>query len=476
MKRRKFFHITSVSVAGLGLAASCSNGKTPADTKRGGGQVIKEIPGYRKNVNSELPKDNQKSANDTVVLALIGAGAHGINLTLQAAKLNENIRFKYICDVDDTRGGLAISELKKMQGFEPVRTRDMRKVFDDKEIDGVIIATPGQWHALATVWACQAGKDVYVEKAISLSIHEGQQMALAAQKYGRVVQCGTQNRSAEYAFSARDYIKNGGLGDITAVHVRGLLNGPVPFNEKEDSAAPETIDWDMWLGPAPKVPYNLSRNKSWYYYWDYGVGLAMEDMSHQVDLARLVLGNPGLPKSVYCAGGRYFFNDNRETPDYQMATCDFGDYVMTLQAGECAPYMEKSGPGVRFTENFPEWGQNATRIEILGTKRMMYIGRMGGGWQVQDKGGEIVAQEPGLYSLAPHLKNYIDCIRTREQANGGIAEGHKSSVLIHLANLSYRAGNKQILFSPEYEAVLNDSKVQELAGRGYRKGFELPEV
>ncbi len=135
--------------------------------------------------------------------------------------------------------------------------------------------------------------------------------------------------------------------------------------------------------------------------------------------------------------------------------------------------MKKSGPEIRFSDDFPEWPQNATRIEILGTERMMYVGRMGGGWQVFDKGGQIVAQESGYYPLKAHIKNFIDCMRSRNQPNGNIIEGHNSSVLIHLANLSYRAGNSQLLFSPEYEAITNNNEMQALSRQPNRKGFEV---
>ena len=473
MKRRKFFQVSSLSVAGLGLAASCSNSNSSSESELTKNNAPLKAPDYRQNIKTKFPTTNQKSANDTVVLALIGAGGHGTKLTLDTTELNINTKFKYVCDVDDTRGGRAISELKKIQGFEPIRVKDMRKIFDDKEVDGVIIATPGHWHALATIWACQAGKDVYVEKCISHDIYEGQQMIKAAMKYDRIVQCGMQNRSADYILKARDYIKSGELGEIVAVHVKGLYPGPIPFNLKEDTPAPDTLDWDMWLGPAPKVPYNVSRNKSWLYYWDYAAGGSMVDLIHQLDMARLVMDNPGLPKSVYSAGGRYFFDDNRDVPDYMMTTFDFGDHVWTLQVGDVAPYMKKSGPDVRFTEKFPDWKQNSTRVEIIGTKRMMYVGRMGGGWQVFDKDGEIAAQETGYYPLKPHLQNFVDCVRSRDLPNGNIVEGHKSSVLVHLANLAYRMDNKQLLFSPEYEAILNDAKAQELTKREYRSGFKI---
>jgi predicted dehydrogenase len=474
MKRRKFFQLAATGAAGISIASACKSSNNNTTQSDQGTPVPNEIPDYRKNIKTTFQAGKGKAPSDKVITALIGAGSWGSNLILEAAKSGENIRIKHVCDVDDTRGGYAIAELEKIQGFRPIAVRDMRKVYDDKEIDGVFIETPEHWHALASIRACQAGKDVYVEKTVSHSIFEGQQMIKAAMKYERIVQCGTQNRSAEYALTARDYIKSGELGDIVSVHVREMLDGPVPFNEKEDTDAPGTIDWDMWLGPAPKVPYSISRNKSWMYYWDYSGGPVTSGGSiHQLDMARLILGNPDFPGSVYCAGGRYFFNDKRDIPDYQMSTFDYGNFVLTLETGECTPYMQKEGADVRFGNIYPKWMQNSTRIDILGTKRMMYVGRMGGGWQVFDKDERLVTQDKGIFPLKAHILNYIDCIRTRKQPNGNIVEGHRSSVLIHLANLAYRAGNRQLLFSPEYEAIMNDNDAAAISRLTYRQGFEI---
>jgi hypothetical protein len=157
-----------------------------------------------------------------------------------------------------------------------------------------------------------------------------------------------------------------------------------------------------------------------------------------------------------------------------MTTFDYGNFVLTLQSGEFTPYMAKSSLEIRHGDGFPEWKQNSTKIEIYGTERMMYVGRMGGGWQVYDKDGQIVAQESGLFPLKAHMGNFIDCIRSRNQPNGNIVEGHKSASLAHLANLSYRAGKKQLYFSGEMETITNDQKARELAEGTYRKGFELP--
>lgn len=478
MKRRKFFQTASYGAAGLAMATSCKSSKSDnhtLDSGAGNIPIKKEIPEYRSMIKSSFAGGKTRTASDKLVIALIGAGSWGTNIIIEAAGLNENIRVKYICDVDDTKGGRAVAEVEKIQGFKPLLVRDMRKIFDDKEVDGVFIATPQHWHALATIWACQAGKDVYVEKCISHSIYEGQKMIQAAMKYERIVQCGTSNRSADYGFTARDYIKSGELGEIVTVNAMELTDGPVPFNEKEDTPAPDTLDWDMWLGPAPVVSYNISRHKSWPYYWDYSGGSAFGNgVIHQVDMLRLALDNPGFPKSVYCTGGRYLYNDKRDVPDYQIAVYDYGNFVMTLQAGEFTRYLDKTPPEVRFGDVFPEWQQNATKIEIYGTKRMMYLGVMGGGWQVFDRNKKIVASDKGIYPLKANLKNYFDCIRSRKQPNGNIIQGHYSAALIHLANLSYRAGCKQLLFSPEYETILNDSTAQELDQPLNRKGFEIP--
>jgi predicted dehydrogenase len=456
------------------MAASCTNQKKDTGSGISEADLPEELPSYRNSKPASGTPVAQRSANDKLVVALIGAGHHGIRVILEAAGLGENIHVKYICDVDDTRGGYGITELEKIQGSLPVRVRDMRTVLDDKEVDAVFIATPEHWHGLATMWACQAGKDVYVEKCISHTIEEGQQMIETARKYNRIVQCGTQNRSSDYAYKAREYIKSGELGDLISVHIKEMLNGPIPFMEKEESKAPDTIDWDMWLGPAPKAPYSVSRNKSWHYYWDYAGGHVTAGGSiHQVDMARLVLDDPGFPRSVFCSGGRYFFNDERDVPDYQMTTFDYGNFTLTLETGECTPYMKKTPPETRLSDDFPEWMQNSTRIEILGTKRMMYVGRMGGGYQVFDKDAQIVAQEPGYYPLKAHIKNFLDCVRSRNEPNGNLVEGHNSSVLIHLANLSYRMGNKQLVFSPEYEVITNDSEARELSRLNYREGFEI---
>ena len=414
------------------------------------------------------------STNEKVVLALIGAGGRGTQLILSMQKCCPNVEVKYICDVDNERGGRAINELGKQQKMKVLQVEDMRRIFDDKEVDAVVIATPEHWHALATIWACQAGKDVYVEKNISLTISEGRKMADAAKKYKRIVQCGTQNRSASYAFSARDYIQSGKLGKVVLVKNYCMLPGSKPWFLKPDSDVPKGLNWDMWLGPSPKVPYNISRHKAWYDWWAYSGGLALAgDASHVMDLARMVMGDPASPKSVFCAGGRVLYNDRRDIPDNQTITFDFGSFPMTCESSYYGNYLSKSSTEVRYGKVFPDWHLNADRIEIYGTKAMMYLGRHGAGWQVMGEDSKVIAQEKGYFPDEVHQQDFIQSIRTRKVPNASIEQGQRSATLVHLANLSYRSGEKQLYFDGVNELILNSDSANLLDKRDYRKGFEI---
>lgn len=419
-----------------------------------------------------------KSANDKVVLALIGAGGRGTFIILGIQKSAPGVEVKYVCDVDRERGGRAISELEKQQKVKPVWIEEMRQAMDDKDVDGIVIATPEHWHALATIWACQAGKDVYVEKNISLNITEGRKMAEAARKYNRIVQCGWQNRSAEYNMFVRDYLKAGKLGKISLLKINYILPGAgnKPLLVKEDADVPAGLNWDMWLGPAPERPYNLSRHKSYNEFWDYSCGILMADCSHAIDLSRMVLGDPGYPKSVFCTGGRELFDDKREVPDSQIITFDMGEFPITIEAISSGEYMSKTSTEIRYGDKFPNWPFNGDRIEIYGTEGMMYLGRTGAGFQVIGEGGKILAEDYGTAPDEAHWKNFIDCIRSRKLPYADIEQGHRSATHIHLANLSYRVGEKQLYFDGEKERVENSEEANNISKGIYRKGYEIPEI
>ena len=268
-------------------------------------------------------------ANNKVVLGLIGAGGRGRGLAMGFAKL-ENVEFKYICDVDPGQAAGRVGEVGKTQGRKPQLVTEMKTLFGDKDVDGVVIATPEHWHALATVWACQAGKDVYVEKNVSLYIGEGRKMIEAARKYKRIVQCGTQNRSAPYAYSARDYLKSGKLGKVVHVKVFNMLPSG-KWSRGAKGTQPKGLNWDAWLGPATKYEYDRSRHRGWYYWWDYSGGALSGDASHTMDLARIVLGEPPHPHSVYCAAGNFAHGSKQEIPEMQAITYDFGDFAIRVR-------------------------------------------------------------------------------------------------------------------------------------------------
>jgi len=417
------------------------------------------------------------SANNKVVLALIGAGGRGTQVILGMQKCAPDVEVKYVCEVDRERGGRVIDELEKQQNLRPKRVEDMRRVFEDKDVDAVVICTPEHWHALATVWACQAGKDVYVEKNISLNIMEGRKMINAAKRYNSIVQCGFQNRSGAYNIHARDYIQRGKLGKIVLVKAYCMLPGNKPWIYKEDEPVPEGLNWDMWLGPAPAVPYNVSRHKGYNEFWAYSCGLPLADCCHVIDLARMVAVDPENPKSAYCAGGRVLYNDKREIPDNQTITYDMGEFPMTVEASIYGEYLQKAPPEVRYGRNlFPNWPFLSDRMEIYGTEGMMYLGRHGAGWQVLGADSKVLAQEYGYFPDEEHQQDFIKCIRTRKVPNANLEQSHKSATLVHLANLSYRVGKKQLYFDSESEQVINSDEANTITKGSYRPGFEIPDA
>ena len=414
-----------------------------------------------------------QSANDRVVLALIGAGGRGTQLAGNFQQV-PGVEFKTVCDAALPKAQAVARQLAAKQTRPPAAVQDLRRVLEDPDIQGVIIATPEQWHALATVWACQAGKDVYVEKNTSLRLLEGRKMIEAARQYRRVVQVGFQNRSAPYARTARDYLRSGKLGTIVLVKVFNLLEGGA-WSARPDGPIPEGLDWDLWLGPAPKVPFSTGRQQGWGDWWDYCGGAFSGDASHQLDLTRMVLGDPDSPRSVHCAGGRLGWKDGREMPDTLVVTYDYGDYVLTCESGGATPYMKKFSNEVRYGDQWPDWPQSATRVEIYGTRQLMYLGRHGCGWQVIEAGGKVVAQDKGRFPDQWHQPNFIDCVRSRQQPNADIEQAHLSGCLVHLGVAAYRAGKIQLQFDPASERILNSDHANSLLAPLGRDGFRLPE-
>jgi predicted dehydrogenase len=420
------------------------------------------------------------SPAEKVTLALLGVGGRGSQLIRDFAKRGD-VDIAYLCDPDARRGPALAAELSRTLSAPPKVVADFRQVLQDKSVDAVVVATPDHWHAPLTVFACQAGKHVYVEKPASLTPWEGRKMVEAARKYNRVVQTGTQGRSAPYVHAARDYIAAGKLGRISYVKVFNMKSGG-PLKLPADSDAPKELNWDMWLGQAPKRNYNPGRcHGGWYYFWDYCGGDTGNDASHQLDIARFLIGKD-YPTKVSGIGGRLAFpHSDGDVHDTQSVTFDFGDLLMTYELTQWAPYMDKIAQDIRDSDMFPSWPTCATRIEVYGDKAMMYLGRHGGGWQVfgkaktQSRPAELIDQMPGRVPDIPHKEDFLNAIRNNRKPNADIEEGHRSAILSHLANAACRVGGRTLEFDAKTETVTNCPEVNTILRRPVRKPWAVPE-
>lgn len=412
-------------------------------------------------------------ANDKINFAIIGCGGRGRYVA--RGLVEQGARLTHVCDVNPEKMDELVNFVSDVQSEKPKKLNDMRKVFEDKNVDAVAIATPDHWHALATVWACQAGKDVYVEKPHANSIVESRKMIEASDKYKRIIQVGIQNRSAPYVQAAQEYIASGKLGKIGLAHVYNLKSGN-PFLLGPAGTVPKGMDWDMWLGPAPSRPfYEKLIKHGWLYYWDYCNGDLADDGVHQFDLAYKILGDPKGPAITSATAGRLVLDDDGETPDIHIAQYTFQDFILTFEMTNYPRYMQKTTTTIRRNDEFPYWTQNSTRVEIYGSELLMTIGRHGGGWQVMTSGGKVVDQMYGRVPDAPHYKNFLECLRTRKNPNADIRVAHNSLSTIILACIAHRVGNRTVQFDWDKEQFVDDDKANkfmELNGRG---DYRMPE-
>ncbi len=410
-------------------------------------------------------------ANDRIRVGMMGVGGRGTYLTSRLAARSD-VDIVYLCDVNVRQFGRAAEEVRSRTNTRPQLIQDFRKMMEDQSIHGIVNATPDHWHATGTIMACQAGKDVYVEKPLSLTLWEGRQMVNAARKYERVVQAGIQNRSAPYFLEALEFLQSGQMGEIHVVRVFNMMkHSPSPKGPEE--SPPNGLDWDMWCGPSRKAPYSPGR--WWFNRWEYSVGGILGDQIHQLDAARALISRVA-PESVYHAGGVHFFNDGREIPDTQLVTYEFGNNLtMVAESTLWTPYMQKTPSTIRDTDSFPDWPFNSTKVEVFGTGGFMYFGRHGGGWQVYNKDKELVVSTYGRQSTDEHLADWLECMRTRERPTGDVAEAHYSTALGHLANVSYRAGNVKLKYNPKTEQTDTPEANQYLT-KEYREPWTVPEV
>jgi predicted dehydrogenase len=412
-------------------------------------------------------------ANDRVVVGMMGIRGRGKELAQWFAE-RDDVDVAYLADVDTRLFKERARQIESISGKQPKLVQDFRRVLDDKDVDAIVMATPDHWHALGTVLACQAGKDVYVEKPTSHSIWESRKMVEAARTHDRIVQVGTQNRSAEYCLKALEHIRS---NDFGSVHFVRVLNSKPrsTIGTKPDTETPPGVDYDMWLGPARKRPFNLNHfHYAWHWFWEYSGGDIVNDGVHQIDIARWLIGRT-YPHSVSSAGGIHYFQDDQETPDTHVVYWEFDGLTMVFEQTLWTPYMQKTPFSMRDTDNLPNWPFSGTRIEVYGSKQQMFLGRHGGGWEVFGADGTSAKIQPGRFRNREHIQNFIECIRSRKRPNADIEEGHLSTLLCHYGNIAYRVGRK-LHIDPKTEGFADDPEANSLVKRTYREPYVIPEV
>jgi predicted dehydrogenase len=405
-------------------------------------------------------------ANEKVVLALIGGRNQGRGDALRA--IQRGGEFKTFCDIDQAILDRLNPELEKAQGKKPETTRDFMRVLDDKDIDGVMIATPDHWHARIAMLACQAGKDVYIEKPLTQTIDDGKMVVQAARKYKRIAQMGTQNRSMDHFTNAFEYLKSGKIGKLceitVAVHqVRETIGNP------PDSEPPATVDYDQWLGPAPQRPFNKNRfHYNWRFFWDYGNTELGNQGVHSLDVAMWGIATMRggiqniLPTHVSGHSAIYWLNDAKEVPDTQALVYDFGDFMLTWELRSF--FRERARELV-----------GAASVSFHGSEALLMVGRSG--WKVFAKDGsegpgEMIDRER---SPGAHEKNFMDCIKSRQQPNADVEIGRLSTMICHLGNICTRL-KRDIVFDPKTETFGHDKEANAYLTKEHRKPYILPKV
>jgi predicted dehydrogenase len=405
--------------------------------------------------------------NEKVVLAVIGIGSavpggvggRGRQL-IGSLNTFKDVEIAYLCDIDEDFFPIGQKLLTEGKRSEARTEKDLRKVLEDKAVDAVIVATPDHWHALATIWACQAGKHVYVEKPASHNLIEGRRMVEAARKYNRVVQLGTQSRSSESLARAVELVRSGKLGKIP--FARASISGPRPsIGHEKDTAVPKGVDYNLWTGPAPERPFNPNRfHYRWHWNWDYGSGELGNNGIHALDRIRWLL-NLDAPLRITAGGGKLFYDDDQETPDTLTATYDF--------------------PTCSVTWEHRLWSREKPRNgEVLYGEHGTLVFDDKGGWHVEN-GIEAADKGDAKHGdWTPHLRNFIDCVKnscgtTVRRPNADIEEGHKSTRLCHLGNIALRTG-RAIRFDEKTETCMDDKEANRLLGRTYRKPFVVPDL
>ncbi|HZV33543.1 MAG TPA: Gfo/Idh/MocA family oxidoreductase [Verrucomicrobiae bacterium] len=416
--------------------------------------ALSQVGPFIRSVRAEEP-----GPNDKIRLGVIGCGGQGL-YDFKDFLSNPEVDCAVVCDVDDKHIAMGLDALEKARGKKADSTKEFRDVLDRKDVDIVLVATPDHWHAMPTVYACQAGKDVYVEKPLAKTIDEGNAMREAVRRHNRVVQMGSQWKSCKHIIEATDLIRAGKIGKVHMVRGWAYLDWVGSIGNPADCPPPPGVDYDRWLGPAPKRPFNPNRfhfNFRWF--WDYAGGLMTDWGVHLINMMLMGMG-PDAPLNVFSTGAKYI-TDNTETPDSQIAVYQFPDYMLVWEHRK----------GLNNGLNGRSWG-----VEWNGADATIILNDEGYQIIPEPKGSGNIdgAKKPGSGNPHPaHVRNFLDCVKSRQQPVLNLEIGQHVSTVAHLGNIAYRTGRK-IHWNAEKQQIVGDHEANQLVGVKYRKPWHLP--
>jgi predicted dehydrogenase len=411
------------------------------------------------------------SPNDSIRIAVVGMNGRGKS-HLQAFTSLPNVDLVAICDIDDQVLAKSSKFVEEKRGKAPTAYKDLRKLLEDKSIDAISIATPNHLHTLQTVWACQAGKDVYVEKPCSHDMWEAKQVVAAARKYDRIVQQGSQSRSNRALQEAVQKMKEGVIGDV--YHARGLCyKWRNTIGKAQEEPVPAGVDYDLWLGPAPKRAFTQNRfHYKWHWNWDYGNGDLGNQGIHEVDIARWGLGVK-YPTKVSAVGGKFMFDDDQETPNTLAVAYEFDQggkkKMMTF---EVRHWMTNHEADIKEFDKSVK--SNTVGNLFYGSEGYLAID---GYTKYYSFLGKEAAPGPARTDGGDHFANFLNAVRShsRGELTAEIEEGAISTTLVHLANISYKLG-RSVHFDAATYSCTGDKEANALFKRDYRKPFVVPQL
>jgi predicted dehydrogenase len=428
-----------------------------------------------------LSASRVSGANDRINLALIGCGGRG-RYVARLMREAPNVAYTAVADVYTRNAETA----REWAGPDAKLFQDFRRVLDLKEIDAVHIATPDHWHATAAVLGCQAGKDVYVEKPTSLTVREGRAMVQAARKYNRIVQVGTQHRSAPHFRKIAEMIQRGDIGPVKFVRVWNYINQwPNGIGRKPEQDPPAGLDWDMYLGPSKKVAFNPNRFLSTFrYFWDYSGGYITDFGNHRLDTMQQIMGVTA-PRTISASGGKMILNDDRETPDFLTVTYEYDGFIATYEGSNLNGHgMGGRTAGQRYYNSRGEWDQ-PNGIAFYGTDATIFAERIG--WEIypepEPRGGRATPRAASVKRMwenveeptKAHTVDFIESVRSRKSPNADIEIGHRSTSVALLGNIAMKTG-KKLHWDARKEDFIGAPDASALLTRTLRKPWDLIKI